>query len=125
MRHIALEVELTFLFLGGGRQRDHPEYARTDAFGQGLDSAPFTCAVASFKDDAHFQALAHHPALQLNQLYMQAMQLLFVLLTLKRDGRGALRNGFAFLLFFICHDAFLYGRSDGTVRHNTLKCNQG
>ncbi|VTP68294.1 Uncharacterised protein [Leclercia adecarboxylata] len=104
MWNIALEVELAFLFLGRGWQRHYPEHTRADAFGQGLDGTPFTGAVAPFKDDAHFQALADHPPLQLNQLHMQAVQLFFVLRALKRGGGAIFVTG---LLFFLSLSAMM------------------
>ena len=71
---VALQVDLAFFALGGGGQGDGAEHARADALGEGFDGAAFARAVAPLEDDAHFQPLLLHPALQGDEFAVQGFE---------------------------------------------------
>ncbi|MNS26806.1 hypothetical protein D3C72_587400 [compost metagenome] len=54
MRHVALEIELTFLFLCRRGQRNDAKHTGADALGDGFNRSAFTCTVAAFKHHADF-----------------------------------------------------------------------
>ncbi|MNG08061.1 hypothetical protein D3C84_913930 [compost metagenome] len=80
MLYVALGVHLAFFPLGRRWQRHHAKHPRADAFADGLDGAALAGTVATFEDDADFQALGHHPLLQFDQLDVQGLERLLVLL---------------------------------------------
>ena len=83
MRDIALSVHLRLFSLGRRGQRNHPENARAYSLGHRLDCAALTGAIAPFEEDAHLQALVHHPLLELDELDMQACELPLVFVPLQ------------------------------------------
>ncbi|MNP26332.1 hypothetical protein D3C76_1191870 [compost metagenome] len=112
MRNIALEIELALLPLGGGGQRDDPEYPGTDPLGDRLDGAPLAGTVTPLEDDADLEPLVHYPLLQLHQLHVQATQLLLVCLVAKGLGLGDRYRLFCFGFFLASHDVLLFSRTD-------------
>ena len=111
--HVPLHVHLRLLPVGRGRQRDQPEDARADAFGDRLDRAALAGRVAALEDDDHPQPLVLHPLLQAAEFGLELAQFLLVLL--------AFHLGFGFVPVGLFHDftsrsAFLAHDSAATVR---------
>ena len=75
---VTLRINLSFFALGRCRQRDLPEYARTDALGHGLDDTTLAGRIAAFEYDDDAQAFALDPFLQMRQLFVQLAKFLFV-----------------------------------------------
>ncbi|MNC33952.1 hypothetical protein D3C75_823640 [compost metagenome] len=97
---VALHIHLGLFPLGRCRQRHHAEYSRADALGNGLDGTALAGAIAALEDNAHLQALGHHPFLQLHQFHMQLLEFLlvrlaaqFLRLVLEVFFPGRLRHG--------------------------------
>src|SRR4051794_27588529 len=82
MGQVALDVHLRLFAVGWRGQRDHAEHARTDAFGDRLNRPALAGAVAALEDDTDLQAFVDGPQLQLDQLAVQFLELLFVFLAL-------------------------------------------
>ncbi|MNC24781.1 hypothetical protein D3C75_728460 [compost metagenome] len=80
MDEVALPIHLGLFPVGGRRQRHHAKHPRADPLGDRLDRAALACTIAALEDDAHLQALGHHPFLQLDQLDVQPPQLGFIVL---------------------------------------------
>ena len=76
MGHVALEIPLAAFPLARRRQRDGAADARIEPLGDALDDAALAGRVAPFEDDDEFQFLGDHPVLQLDQLALQAQELL-------------------------------------------------
>jgi hypothetical protein len=76
--HVALEVPLAALELGGLLQRDHARAARVQVLHEALDRAALAGGVAALEQDHHLLAGLLDPGLQLEQLDLQAVLLLFV-----------------------------------------------
>ena len=83
MRDVTLSVHLRLFSLGRRGQRNHPENARAYPLGHRLDRAALAGAIAPFEEDAHLQALVHHPLLELDELDMQACELPLVFVPLQ------------------------------------------
>jgi hypothetical protein len=90
LRHVALEVPLGFLALGGGAEGDGAHDARVRLLGDPLDHPALAGGVAALEEDRDSQAGVDDPFLQPYQLLLQASQLLLVLL-LGEDLGGVLR----------------------------------
>src|SRR5271168_3895411 len=78
MPHIALEVHLTLLSIGWGRERNHAKYARAHALSDCLDGAAFAGAVATLKDDNDALAVVFHPFLKSAEFGLKLLELFFV-----------------------------------------------
>src|SRR5579864_3454038 len=76
MWNVALEVPLRALALGRGGQRHRPADARVKPLRDPLDGPALASRVASLEDDDQLELLGHHPVLELDQLALQAEQLL-------------------------------------------------
>ena len=86
--HVALHVHLALLALRRRGQRHDAEHARAHALGDRLDRPALAGGVAAFEDDADLQALRHDPLLQLDELDVQALELLLVFLPAHALGCG-------------------------------------
>ena len=85
MLQVALQVHLGLLPVGGGRQGDDPEHARTETLGDRANRAPFSCPVTSLEHDDDAQALLLDPPLQMAQPHLQLPQFLLVLRSFHRS----------------------------------------
>ena len=77
--HVPLHVHLCLFAIGRRRQRDDPEDAGADPFGDRANRAALACAVAPFEDDDDAQPFLLDPALKVAQADLQFLQLFFVL----------------------------------------------
>jgi hypothetical protein len=68
MRHVALEIPLRLLEVGGLFQRHHPRTARVEVFHEPLDAAALSGGVAALEHDDVPGTRALAPVLQLEQL---------------------------------------------------------
>ncbi len=93
MLDVALQKHLRLFAIGGRRQRHHPEDARADAFGDGLDRAALAGRVATFKHDDDPCSLGLGPVLHVAKLDLKLAQLLFVGLALHPAVVGTLVVG--------------------------------
>jgi hypothetical protein len=66
--HVALEVPLGALALGGRSQGDGTHDAWVGLLGDPLDRSPLAGRVAALEEDDHLQPLVHDPILQAHQL---------------------------------------------------------
>jgi hypothetical protein len=73
--HVALEVPLCLLPLGGLGEGDHPHLAWAGPFGDPLDHAAFSGRSASLEDDQDFHPGLGDPVLELDQLLLHPGQL--------------------------------------------------
>ena len=80
MGHVALQVELRLLAVGGRGQRHHPEHARAHPLGDRLDRPALAGGVASLEHDDHAQALVLDPFLQRAEVDLQLAQRLVIVL---------------------------------------------
>ena len=78
MLHIALEIPLGLLLVGGGTQGHHPAAAGIERFGDALDRAALTGGVAPLEDHDQTEAGALDPVLHLHQLQLELGQFRFV-----------------------------------------------
>jgi hypothetical protein len=74
--NIALEISLRPFTLGWSGQRSNPADARIEALGDPLDDASLAGGIASFENDHELELMAQNPVLQLDQLALEAEQLL-------------------------------------------------
>src|SRR4029077_3126023 len=80
MFHVALQIHLRFLALGGSREGDDTKDARADALGDGLDAAALAGGVAPLEDDHGAETRLLGPTLQLHQLDLQRLERALILL---------------------------------------------
>ncbi len=78
MRHVALEVPLRLLALGGRAERHDAADARIERLGDALDGSALARGVAAFKENHYAQTFVADPFLQLDQLDLQAAKLALV-----------------------------------------------
>ncbi len=78
--HVPLGIHLRLLAVGWSGERDHPEDARADPFGEGPDGPALPRSVATLEYHHHLQSFLFHPFLQLAELDLQPEQLLPVFL---------------------------------------------
>ena len=78
MGHVALEVPLDPLAIGGRAKRDGSHDAWTCLFGDTLDRSALAGGVAALKHDHDAQALVGNGPLELGQLLLQSCQLLLI-----------------------------------------------
>ena len=96
VRHVALEVPLRALAVVGRGQRHHAADARVEPLRDALDGATLAGRVAALEQDDHLLPGGRHPVLQLDQLALQAEQLLEVFLAVfpsRADHRRRRRAG--------------------------------
>ena len=84
MRDIALEVPLAALALGRRGQRHGAADARVETLGDPLDGAALARRVASLEDDDQLELLGDDPVLELDELALQAQELLEIELPRQR-----------------------------------------
>src|SRR5262245_19327317 len=89
MRHVALQVHLTFVSFRWRWERDHSEHARTHAHVDRFYRAAVAGARSALEDDGHLDARGPHPLLQLDELRVEARELFLVRLALERASRVA------------------------------------
>ena len=82
MLHIALEIPLALLAVGGRTEGHHLTAARIKRLGDPFDRAALTGGVTTLKQ--HDQAIAHvlDPVLHLHQLHLQRGEFLLIELAL-------------------------------------------
>src|SRR6187397_1102684 len=78
MRHVSLDIHLRLFAVRGRRKRHHTKDTRTDAFGQRFDGAALARGVTAFEYDDGSQALGLDPFLEVTQLDLELVQLLFI-----------------------------------------------
>src|SRR5262249_32100430 len=83
MSHVALDIHLALLAIGGGGQRHDTEYARTDTLGDRANRAALPRAVTAFKDQDNPCSLGLHPGLKMTQLDLKLVQFLVIFLALE------------------------------------------
>src|SRR6185437_682455 len=76
MRDIALEIPLRALALARRRERGDAADPRVEALGDALDHSALAGGVAALEDHDHLELVVLDPILQLDQLALQAKQLL-------------------------------------------------
>ena len=76
MRHVTLHVDLRFLAIRRGRQRNDAKHARADPLGQPLDDAALARRVPTFENDRNAGAGLLHPGLQVREFDLKPLQLL-------------------------------------------------
>ncbi len=79
MLHIALEIPLASLRVGGLFQRDHARAARVQVFHHAFDGAALAGGITAFEQDHHPLAGGLDPRLQLQQFDLQVVLLLLVI----------------------------------------------
>ena len=80
MGDVPLEVPLASFSLGWGGQRDHTRVPRVEQGGHPLDDPALARRVAALEQRDHAKAAVPDPLLELDQLDLQAAELLLVLL---------------------------------------------
>jgi hypothetical protein len=75
LRHVALEVPLPLLALGGGAEGDDPTDPGVQALGDALDDAALPGRVAPLEDHHDLEASRPDPLLQLHELELELRQL--------------------------------------------------
>ena len=76
MRNVALEVPLAALALGGRGQRYRADDARIEALHDPFDRPAFARRVSPLENDDQLELLGLDPVLELDELALQAQQLL-------------------------------------------------
>src|SRR5262249_51276181 len=82
VRQVALDVELRFLALGGGRQRDDAKHPGAYPFCDRLDDATLAGGIATLEDHHDSQSLVLYPQLEFHELAVQLLHMRLVLLVL-------------------------------------------
>jgi hypothetical protein len=80
--HVALEVPLPALPLGGGAEGDHAAVPRVQALGDALDDPALAGSIAAFEDHDDAVPLEAHRLLELEELELQPRELLDVFVPL-------------------------------------------
>ena len=88
VRHIALEIPLRLLALGGCCERHDAADPRIEPQGDALDDAALAGRVAPLEDDDHFQALVLDPLLELHEFFLEPRELGLVDLLGQFPARG-------------------------------------
>jgi hypothetical protein len=77
---VALEIPLRPLFLCRRRERDHPAITRVEQRHDPFDDTALAGGVAAFEEDDDAQVSIPDPLLELDELDLEASELLVVLL---------------------------------------------
>src|SRR5262249_19740167 len=84
MRDVALEVPLGAFAFVRRRECGDPAYSRVETLRDPLDDAALAGGIAAFEDDDYLHLVMEHPVLQLDELALEAEQLLEVEVAVER-----------------------------------------
>src|SRR5271165_6373671 len=107
--HVTLGIELSFLAIRGGGQRDEAKHARAHPLHHAFDNAALAGCVTTFKNDNDARSSFLHPLLQLDQfhLYLENLSLVFLVLHFGYSAEAgvsctvSIDSGFYFLLLVL------------------------